>query len=1345
VDDLDARLEPYLPTLLRGAVAADPAPAHWVVPGTLVVLDISGFTRLTERLAARGRAGAEELSDVLDAVFGPLVEAALAEGCDLLKWGGDAVLLLADGPGSAVRATRAAARMRAVLARVGHLRTSVGAVVLRASTGVASGDVHLVLAGDPSAHRELMVLGPLASRVTAIEAAAAAGQVLVDAATAALLPERFVGDATGPGFLLRGLPPALPAPPATTGAAVGRVDGANPTAATVDPTASGATTDRAHLVPSQLRAHVDGGIREPEHRVAAAAFVRFSGTDAIVEEDGPEALTAAVDELVRTIQEATTRHGVSFHETDIDVDGGKVMLVAGAPQSTGDDVDHLLAAVRHVVDRPGRIPVRVGVAQGRVFTGDLGPPARRTYSVKGGAVNLAARLAARASPGTISVPAELLDHSRTTWEVESTSSLRLKGLAAPVPSATLGRATSRPVDQAQTAMVGRDHELGVIRTALDRLGDGTGGLVTVVGQPGMGKTRLVAEVLAGAEDFAVLTAECGHSGASAPYATVRVLLAAALGLSAHVDPQEGLRRAAALVGASDPHLVGLLPMLGLVFDVPLRLPNVAGPAAAGATEPVEAAEPAEPAEPAGPAEPVEAAEPAEPAEPVEPVEAAEPVKAAEVAGAELGEEFRSDALHRLVVAVMAAALTTPTLLVVEDAHLMDGDSARVVAQLAARCADLPWLLLTTRRELDDHPASEGVVVELGPLGATASELMTELVDPERPLAPAAARALVERAGGHPLFIRELVLAASRGDRIDDLPLSVEELVAVQIDSLAPRQRSLLRRASVLGSSFTLALLGELVEQGTGEQTLRDDVVGLSAFLEPAGRRWQFRHAVHRETAYAGLPIRVRTRLHATVGEALSRSPRARGRRPEVLAHHFFAAGRFADAWECARRAGAKALAAAAPEAAAHAFAQAAEAALRSGSVATAERAADLESWGDALFLCGRSGDADRAYAQARRLWVGEPVRSAALSLKAAKVAQRQGRHPVALRRTATGLRILDAAEGPDALAARARLLSRRSVVLMSQGRYAQAAQCADEAVQTAEQAGQDDALAQAHLVLHGVEVFTGSSSGVDHGETALALYAGLGDLSGQAHAHNNVAMRLLLQGRWTEALEGFQRAAASFEKVGDAANAANAAYNSADLLNRQGRPQAALDVLAGVLRIAKAVDDEELHALVLREQGRAHHRAGRPEEGVRLLAAARALFHALHEPHEVCETDIAVAEGHLLAGRSAEALAATQSVLTTITALRAATLVPSALRVRASAQAVLGDAAGAWASLEEGLAASAAPDLAHERGFLLAVRAHLESVDLADHEASAALERLGVLQAPLPWLQPVGPDRLGHG
>jgi tetratricopeptide (TPR) repeat protein len=778
---------------------------------------------------------------------------------------------------------------------------------------------------------------------------------------------------------------------------------------------------------------------------------------------------------------------------------------------------------------------------------------------------------------------------------------------------------------------------------------------------------------------------------------VRALISGALGLHAGIDAATGLERALTLVRQTAPELVEHVWMLGLVFDAAVH------------------------------------------------------------GAAAVDEEFRSETLRRLVTAVLRGALATPTVLLVEDAHLMDGDSTRAMEHLVSRCDDMPWLVVNTRRRDGAGWDAGGLVMELGPLASTAAVSMTEMVTPDRPLPPATARALVERSGGHPLFLRELVLAASRGDEVGEMPLSVEELVAVQIDALDALPRALLRRAAVLGNTFPHSLLKEVVADlpGAGDRPLRPQLDELASFLEARGsKKWRFRHAVHREAAYAGLPMKVRSRLHAHVGEVLSRSARPVARRPEVLADHFFAAGQYGRAWECARRAGRKATVQAAPEAAAHAYARAAESAARSGTVSTAERAADLESWGDALFLCGRSAESDRAYGQARRLLHDQPVESAALALKSAKVAQRQGRYPLALRRTAVGLRLLEHHEGADGMATRARLLARRSVIQMSQGRYSEAAMSATQAVNLAERAGQDDALAQAHLVLHGVEVFTGASSGTDHGQLALRIYESLGDRSGQAHSHNNIAMRLLLKGDWPAALEQFRRAATGFEAVGDAANAANAAYNSADLLNRQGRSAQALEVLAGVTRVARAVDDEELVALAVREEGRAHVRDGRALEGMRLLEESRAMFHELHEPHEVCDTDIAIAEAHVLAGRSARAVEAADAALETADRLGAVTLRPSALRVRASALAELGQRDLAAQAVAEGLRASAAPELAHERGFLLAVAAHLDGAHDGAHDgaesaaqdgssARTALDTLGVVRPPLPWRHGSGHEGQG--
>ena len=200
----------YVPRLLPGWASASEGLAHRELDASLVMFDISGFTRLTERLSRQGRAGAEELSEVLHAVFTPLVAIAEDEGSDLLKWGGDAVLLLLDGPGHALRAARAARGMHRVLGRVGHLRTSAGRVVLRASSGIHSGTVHLVLAGDPLVHRELIVVGPAASAVCRGVRAAGPGQIVVSDATARALPSQLLGATVPAGRVL--LNQAVPAP-----------------------------------------------------------------------------------------------------------------------------------------------------------------------------------------------------------------------------------------------------------------------------------------------------------------------------------------------------------------------------------------------------------------------------------------------------------------------------------------------------------------------------------------------------------------------------------------------------------------------------------------------------------------------------------------------------------------------------------------------------------------------------------------------------------------------------------------------------------------------------------------------------------------------------------------------------------------------------------------------------------------------------------------------------------------------------------------------------------------------------------------------------------------------------
>jgi class 3 adenylate cyclase/tetratricopeptide (TPR) repeat protein len=1253
----------YVPRLLPAWAAAEHGPAHRVVDGSLLLFDITGFTPLTERLARRGREGAEELSNLLDTVFSQLLMDAEDEGGDLLKWGGDALLLLFDGADHGRRAARAGMRMHRALAQIGRAKTSIGRVKLRASAGVESGPVHLILAGNPALRRDLVLLGPTVTAVTMLEHAAGIGEVLVGDAAAADLGPALVRPHEGWGHLLSGVPTPANRPPQP------------------DPEPMPAIIER--LLSPQLWAYLSQPSREPEHRTVTVAFLRFDGTDTLLAEEGADVVTAAVDEVLRNVHDATAAHEVSFLDSDVDVNGGKILLVGGAPRSAGDDTDRLLTAVRETVDRAGRLSLQAGISQGRVFTGDTGSPTRRTYSVKGDAVNLAARLAAHAESGSILMAADVLEHTRRSYAVNDAPMASLKGKSKPVPVVTLGEPLEpRRQQNSEDAFIGRDAEMAILRGATEQLINGSGGLIEVIGEPGIGKTRLVDEAVARGGEVTALHCDCERTGAGSPYTPVRRLLHQVLGTNSSMDPATLANCLQDCVTTAAPELRPWVSLLGVVLDVTIPpSPEVA----------------------------------------------------------ELEEQHRAERVPQLVADLLERMVPTPVMLVVEDSYLADPASEGVLTAIARREQQQPWLLFVTR---DDRPtgwipAATGRI-ELGPLDMTSSIELAEMATPDRPLPPAIAEELAVRSGGHPLLLRELARAAARGEDPDELPSSVEELAASQIDQLPLTQRSLLRRAAVLGDEFPEDVLVEMFRDVAPETSGTELLAGLSGLIVPTGHQLRFRHPILREVAYAGLAYKRRRELHAKAAEVLEANTAVADRRPELLALHYFVARNYDKAMDYGWRAGERAMARYAPAAAADAYRRAAQAARLSSTVRPSERSFYLEALGDAEFLAGRSTEAAGAYLEALRGVRGQPLREAHLALKQTRVEQRRGHYSNALRRASLGLRAVSGLTSQEAGAIRAQLQTQYAFCRVNQGRYADARRWAERGLAEAEAADELKAQGRAHLVLYGVEVWSGGPRGEQHGATALRIFEQLGDLTGQAHMLNNMALRRSAEGHWPDALLMFSRASETFRRIGDAPNAANADYNRAEVLVRQGRSEEALPLLEDTLRVARAVGDEDLVALVRKEMGRAQSRAGDIREGLRLLQEARAQLARLREPHEVVDADIASAEAHLLAGSPDIALALIERALPDAISIHAATLLPSAYRVQAAALLAKGDVAQAQTALAEGLRQSSSPDVAHERGFLLAVAARIAvlrqdpGAAQMEQEAKAALASLGVVRVPLP-------------
>ncbi|HUI04139.1 MAG TPA: adenylate/guanylate cyclase domain-containing protein, partial [Acidimicrobiales bacterium] len=391
MSDTATCLAPYLPRLVLDWISNTPHDRHRTVEGSVAFVDISGFTKLSERLADHGKVGAEELADTINRCFVELLAIAYDSGGALLKFGGDALLLLFTGDGHEARACYAAAGMRRALRSVGRVTVLGHQVNLRMSVGIHSGVFHLFLVG--GSHRELIITGPAASATVQAEATADAGEIVVSTATASALPSRVLGAPKGEGVLLRTLsgfePPPVRAPAPVSGSG-----------------------DLAGCIPEAIRAALASGVQEPEHRRATVAFVHFDGTDELIDSAPVDHVTRALDQLCSVAQQAARHHDVAFLGTDIDRDGGKIILTAGAPTTSGQDEHRMLLAVRDIMDAPLELSVRVGVNRGSVFAGDIGPDYRRTFTVMGDTVNLAARLMAKAAPGQILATPDVVTRSR---------------------------------------------------------------------------------------------------------------------------------------------------------------------------------------------------------------------------------------------------------------------------------------------------------------------------------------------------------------------------------------------------------------------------------------------------------------------------------------------------------------------------------------------------------------------------------------------------------------------------------------------------------------------------------------------------------------------------------------------------------------------------------------------------------------------------------------------------------------------------------------------------------------------------------------------------------------------
>jgi class 3 adenylate cyclase/tetratricopeptide (TPR) repeat protein len=629
---------------------------------------------------------------------------------------------------------------------------------------------------------------------------------------------------------------------------------------------------------------------EGERKQVTVLFADLKGSMELLADRDPEEARKLLDPVLERMMEAVHRYEGTVNQ----VMGDGIMALFGAPLAHEDHgvracyaALDMQGAIRRYADEVWRtdgvtVKIRVGLNSGEVVVGAIGSDLRVDYTAVGQTTHLAARMEQLATPGTVLLTADTLRLAEGYVTAKPLGPVPVKGLEAPLEVYELtgaGPLRSRlhaAAARGLTRFVGREGELAQLREALARAAQGHGQVVAIVGEPGVGKSRLVWEVTHShrVHGWLVLQAGSVSYGKATSYLPVIDLLKGYFAIEDRDGPRAVQEKVTGKLLTLDRALEASLPALLSLLDVPTddpQWPTLDPPQRRRRT---------------------------------------------------------LDALKRLL---LRESQQQPLLVVFEDLHWIDSETQALLDALveglpAARMCLLvnyrpeyqpPWGSRTsyTQLRLDSLPPDR------------AEALLGVLIGADAALEPLR-RTLIARTEGNPFFLEESVrtlvetgaLSGERGAyRLArplpsiQVPATVQAVLAARIDRLQPGDKALLQTASVIGKDVPLALLQAMAEPAVvdlhaaiGRLQGAEFLYEASLFPDP---EYTFKHALTHDVAYGSLLQDRRRALHGRVLATIERLyPDRLPEHIERLAHHAVRGDLWEKAVTCLRQAGAKALA-----------------------------------------------------------------------------------------------------------------------------------------------------------------------------------------------------------------------------------------------------------------------------------------------------------------------------------------------------------------------------------------------------------------------------------------------------
>lgn len=1138
--------------------------------GSALFADISGFTQLTETLrdSLGARRGAEELAKHLEAVYTALISEVEKYGGSVISFAGDAITCWFDDSNypAAPRAATCALALQGAMRAFSFITLPNGMkAALTLKVAVASGHVRRLAVGDPTINYLDALAGATVTRTSTAEHLANKGDVLVDEATA-----QNLGD--------------------TLSISEWRADKESKERFGVVSKYSGKPVElNAATIPALnddvLENWVLPALRArssflAEFRPCAAMFVSFTGIDY----DSDEAETQ-LNIFIRNAQRIAARYDGGLISLTIGDKGSYAYINFGALSTHEDNARRAVKAALELRNAASSLYLQIGLTQGMMFAGAYGGPTRRTYSVMGDDVNLAARLMQTAILGEILVSGSLQKAVEQSFTFEPRPPLPMKGKTEPLPVfAVTGERQQRAIRLQEPTyalpMVGRRRELQIINEKLGLTLQGKSQVIGIVAEAGMGKSRLIAEVIRAARKigFVGYGGACQSDGVQTPYLAWKSVWSAFF----DVDPAAPLRKQIrSLEGEIEDRAssrVEALPLLGKLLD--LNIPD---------NEFTQSLEP----------------------------------------------KIRQSALHALLEdCLKAAAKDEPLLVVIEDLHWIDAVSHDLLEELAKALAHHPVCFVLAYRppqmERLQAPHLETLPqftkIELHELNQMESEqaIRAKLAQLYPARSGAVPSMLVEklmaRAQGNPFYLEELLnYLRDRGldprepsalEKIE-LPDSLHTLILSRIDQLSEREKITLRVASIIGRLFrTDWLMGYYDELGELPK-VKTDLEQLSALdITPLDTpepelTYLFKHIVTHEVTYESLPFATRSKLHEQLARYLETTypdePPL-----ETLVFHYLHSDNTAKKCEYLRKAG---------EAAQQNFANDAVL-IYYGQLLPllsdiAEKIKIEIKRGEVLQLTGQFAEAEAGYHTALKL--AQNAQDAAATARAqiamGKLFRQRGDYDAALAWFA------QAKTGYTSLGDRAGLrdvLNETGVGITHKGEYAQAREILNAALTLAHETDDKAAIAQA---LNNLGNVAWSQSDYAAGralfEESLTFWRELGNKWGIANSLTNLGNVAYNQGDYHTAQALYQESLTLRLEMGDKGGNAILHTNLGNVALAEVEYTHARELYEKGLELGREMGDKYIMAISLTDLGIVAHMQGDYTAAQALFKESLALRHEM--------------------------------------------------------------------------------------------------------------------------------------